>query len=417
MATFAYQILDPQTNKTLSGRLEAATLRDAKAKLRDDGVIPIKLTEEKASNKDVGDLMEKIRPYIGKALPFLSGKLGLGDLVMVTQQLQTLLDSGIPLIESLYVLENQSSKPRIRFLMKEVRAKIIAGESFSSALGRYPDDFTPMYRNLIKAGETSGELDLVCARLGALLEKYLKLQKKIQGAMVYPAFTILIVIGVVAVMMIVIVPKFKGLFGAKGADLPLPTAVLMVVSDITVQYWWLMLGVSVITIVWFLAFINGPGRALFDQWIITVPLFGELIKKVTVSRFIRTLATMVGSGLPLTEGVNTAASTVDNVVLRHAIDKSTEVLYKGGALSKPLEQTKLFPVMVVRMMAIGEESGDLEKMLNKSAEYLDQEVDNMVDVMTTLIEPIMIVVLGGIILWVALSLYMPMFDMGKLMSS
>ncbi|MEB3207083.1 MAG: type II secretion system F family protein [Vampirovibrionales bacterium] len=411
MVMFAYQVLDPATSKTLEGVMEAASIFEAKKKLRDSGAIPIRIQESKSRiNASSGDARPWMRDILW-AFPFIKPKIALADLVIITQQLYTLLDAGVPLVETLYLLEKQALKPHIKEIFRELRTLVIAGDSFSSALGHYPGDFPPVYRNLIKAGEVSGNLDEICLRLSILLEKNFKLQKKISGAMVYPIFTIVVIILAIVIIMTVIVPKFVVLFARM--DLPLPTIVLIYTSNLFVHYWWLMIASMIGGSFWFNALRKGPGRLLVDQWVLTLPLFGDLLRKIYVSRLVRTMATLVGAGISLTESVSVAASTVDNCVLRHGLDKAMESLYAGTSLSKPMEQTKLFPTMVVRMIAVGEESGGLEKMMAKASDYLDEETDKTVELMTTLIEPIMIIVLGGVLLWVALSLYMPLFNMHK----
>jgi type IV pilus assembly protein PilC len=259
-------------------------------------------------------------------------------------------------------------------------------------------------------------MEMVCQRLAHLMEKTMALQAKIQGAMIYPAFTILVIIAVIVVIMVVVVPQFQSMFEGFGAELPLPTQILINCSDFTMSFWWaIILAVGTFTF-WFNVFRQGKGKPLVDQWMLTIPLIGDLFRKVYVSRFVRTLASTVGSGISLIEALMTAAATVDNYVLRVAFDKARESLLQGGTLAKPLEQTGVFPIMVVKMIGIAEETGRMEEMLNKSADYLDVEVDRAVETLTTMIEPIMIIVLGGLLLGVALALYIPLFDMSKVVA-
>jgi len=316
----------------------------------------------------------------------------------------------------LYLLEQQSENKALKDVMKKVRSDVIAGDSFSSALAKYPKQFSRLYVNMIRSGEVSGELDGICKRLAGLLEKMIELQGKLTSAMVYPAITVLVVIVVITIIMVVVVPMFKQLFSSYGAELPMPTRVLMETSNFVMSFWW-AIGIAVGTMVfWFNVFRLGSGKPLVDQWLLTIPVIGDVCKKIYVSRFIRTLATVLGAGVSLTEGLTTAAGTVDNYVLNVAFDKSRDSILQGGSLSKPLEKTGIFPVMVVKMVAIGEETGSMEKMLNKAADFLDVEVDRAVENLTTLIEPLMVVVLGGIILGIALALYIPLFDMSNIVA-
>jgi type IV pilus assembly protein PilC len=411
MPVFTFTAIEQSTNKVTEGKLEATNLKHAKEILRQDGKMPTKLEEEV-----VGIDLEKMVSEIPVVGPLLTPKVGIKDINIMTQQLSTLIDAGVPLIESIYLLEQQSTNKRLKEILKNVRNQVIAGDSFSKALSRYNNDFSRLYINMIKAGEISGELDKICYRLSILIEKTMHLQKTLQSAMVYPAITLVIIIGVVAVVLIFVVPKFKTMFAGFGAKLPMPTQMLLSASDFVMAFWWVIVPTILGAVIWFETFRRGKGKPLFDQWILTIPVLGDVCRKVYVSRFIRTLGTVVASGVPLTEGLATASETIDNYVLRLALEKSRDSILVGGGLARPLELTGAFPIMVTKMIAIGEETGKLETMLGKSADFLDVEVDNAVKNMSTLIEPLMIVVMGLILLFVALALYMPMFELPSLMS-
>lgn len=408
MAVFVYTAIDPSTSKTVDGKLEAQNLREAKEILRNQGQIPTKIEQDEQGG-NVEDIMQRL-PVLGA---LFSPQVGGKEICLMTQQMSTLLNAGIPLIEGLFLLEQQTQNKALRQILKKVRSDVIAGDSFSSAISRYPKQFSRLYTSMVRSGEVSGEMENVCLRLAELMEKNMALQAKIQGAMVYPAFTVLVIIGVIIVIMIVVVPQFQTLFSSNGHELPLPTQILVLCSQFTLSFWWAMLLGGGTFFFWFNVFRQGKGKPLVDQWLLTIPLIGDLFRKVYVSRFIRTLASTVGAGIALVEALVTAAATVDNYVLKAAFDKARESILQGGTLAKPLEMTNSFPVMVVKMIAIAEETGRMEEMLNKSADYLDVEVDRAVDTLTTLIEPIMIVVLGGLLLGVALALYIPLFDMSK----
>ncbi|MCE3236160.1 MAG: Type secretion system domain protein, partial [Vampirovibrio sp.] len=352
-------------------------------------------------------------PVIGT---LFAPRVGMKEVSLMTQQLATLLNAGIPLIEGLFLLEQQSENKALKEILKKVRTDVIAGDSFSSAISRFPKQFPKLYVNMIRSGEVSGEMEMVCNRLAMLMDKTMALQSKIQGAMVYPAFTVLVIVAVIVVIMVVVVPQFQKLFEGNGAELPLPTQILVNCSEFTMSFWWAILLACGTFFFWFNLFRLGKGKALVDQWLLTIPLIGDLFRKVYVSRFVRTLASTVGSGISLIEALVTAAATVDNYVLRIAFDRARESLLQGGTLAKPLEQTGAFPIMVVKMIGIAEETGRMEEMLNKSADYLDVEVDRAVETLTTMIEPIMIIVLGGLLLGVALALYIPLFDMSKVVA-
>lgn len=411
MAVFIYSAIDPANNKTIDGKIEAQNLREAKEILRNQGQIPTKI-EQDEQGMTVEEIIQKL-PVIGA---IFAPRVGMKDVSMMTQQLSTLLNAGIPLIEGLFLLEQQSENKALKEILKKVRTDVIAGDSFSSAISRFPKQFPKLYVNMIRSGEVSGEMEMVCNRLAMLMDKTMALQGKIQGAMIYPAFTVLVIVAVIVVIMVVVVPQFQKLFEGNGAELPLPTQILVNCSEFTTSFWWAILLASGTFFFWFNLFRLGKGKPLVDQWLLTIPLIGDLFRKVYVSRFVRTLASTVGSGISLIEALVTAAATVDNYVLRVAFDRARESLLQGGTLAKPLEQTGAFPIMVVKMIGIAEETGRMEEMLNKSADYLDVEVDRAVETLTTMIEPIMIIVLGGLLLGVALALYVPLFDMSKVVA-
>jgi type IV pilus assembly protein PilC len=411
MAVFIYSAIDPTTSKTVEGKVEALNLREAKDILRSQGHIPTKIEQDEQS-ADLGEVLQKV-PLLGD---LLGPRVGQKEICLMTQQMSTLLNAGIPLIEGLFLLEQQSENKALKEILKKVRADVIAGDSFSAAITRYPKQFSRLYVNMIRSGEVSGELETVCSRLAFLMEKTMTLQATIQGALVYPAFTVLVIVAVIVVIMVVVVPQFQTMFSNFGAELPLPTRILIDASNFTLNFWWAILVAGGTFFFWFNMFRLGKGKPLVDQWLLTIPLIGTLFRKVYVSRFVRTLASTVGAGIALVEALVTASATVDNYVLRAAFDKAKESILQGGTLARPLEQTNAFPIMVVKMIAIAEETGRMEEMLNKSADYLDVEVDRAVDTLTTMIEPIMIIVLGGLLLGVALALYIPLFDMSNIVA-
>jgi type IV pilus assembly protein PilC len=411
MPVYLYTAIDPQSNRTSEGTIEARTPRDAKDMLREQGAIPIELQEDRSA-MNVENAITQV-PLLGK---LFRQKIGLKDLNIFTQQLYTLLEAGLPMIEALFLLEQQTSNRRLKVVLKSVREDIIAGDSFSNALSKFPDEFNKLYVSMMRAGESSGNMDGICKRLAMLLEKYMLLNSKIQGALIYPAFAVLVIVGVVVLIMLVVVPQFQSMFAGAGDSLPLPTVVLIAISEYFQKFWWAM-AVGVMALVfWFQMFRTGKGKPIVDQWVLTIPLFGDVVRKVYISRFIRTLSTVFSAGVPLTEGLRTAADTVDNVVLRNSFQTARDSILVGGSMSKPLEKTRQFPLMVVKMMAIGEETGNLESMMEKASDFLDLEVDSAIEAMTKLIEPIMIIVLGGMLLGVALALYLPLFDLHKVVA-
>ncbi len=408
MPVYTYYALEPGSSKTVEGKLEAQNLREAKEIIRAQGQIPTRL-EEESGVTDMSTLMERIPVLSALSNPTLK------DLAIFTQQLYTLLDAGIPLIEGLFLLEQSSQNGTLQKCLKKVRTDVIAGDSFSAAISRYPHIFSRLYINMVRAGEVSGNLDDICSRLADLLEKEMIVKGKVKGAMVVPVITALIIGGITIGLLMYVVPMFEGMFAHAGAELPLPTQILVMTSDFLLSFWWAAAIVAVGFGVWFNIFRQSTvGKPLVDQWMLSLPVMGDLLNKSYSSSFVRTLGTLQASGVSLTEAIGTAAGTVDNYVVRITLDKARESILIGGNLAKPLEQSNVFPFMVVKMIAIGEETGNLEKMLTKASIFLDREVDEAIDQMTSLIQPVMTVVLGAILMFILLGLYLPIFDMSKL---
>ncbi|MEW5820713.1 MAG: type II secretion system F family protein [Cyanobacteriota bacterium] len=410
MPIYTYKAIETKSNKQVQGQIEAPNEKAAREALRKQGTIPTTLEDmNPKSNDDVMYLLRQT-PFIGR---LLEPRVRLKDVVIFTQQLATLIDAGIPLVEALFMLEQQTINIKLKDTLNKVRTDVLTGDSLSRSLARHPEIFSKLYINLIRAGEVSGELEKICHRLNMLLEAIQRLNSKLVAALTYPIIVVVAIVGVVTVLVVFVVPVFKGMYDGAGQELPLPTIFVLAVSDFVISYWWLIILVSGAIFLWFNWFRKGVGKPLVDEYALRIPLIGPVVRAVYVSRFVRTLGTVFGAGVSITESLATAAGTVDNYVLQNSFAKASESLRAGGSLSKPLEKSGAFPLMVVRMIAVGEETGNLETMLEKSANFLDIEVDNAVEAMTTMIEPILTVVMGGVVLVIALALYLPLFDMHK----
>jgi type IV pilus assembly protein PilC len=408
MPLFSVKVIDQQTARVEEIKLEASNVVDAQRLLNDQGKMIVEIeTHEQFSMKMV---LEK--------MPFLSvifaPRISMKEKVVLVQQLAVLLQAGITLVESLYLLEQQAQAAHTQEVLRQVRSDVVGGDSFSFALKRHPRDFDNFFVKTIKAGEISGNMDVVAQRLSGLLEKMMLLQAKIVMAMMYPSFTILVVIGVVIVIMLVVVPNFEKVFMSSGTELPLPTQILVTSSRFFVRFWWLIFGMAGGGIAWFINFYRGVGKVVIDRLILRIPLVGTLFIKLYVSRFIRTLATLLASGVPMVEAVASSVDTIDNKQIHDSLESVKTTLIAGtSTLSRLMEKTGMIPKMVYKMIAVGEETGEMDKMLNKAADILDREVDQVLETISKLIEPLMIVVVGGIVLFVMMALYLPMFDLSK----
>lgn len=412
MPIYSYKAIETKTNKSVQGQIEAPSEKAAREALRKQGTIPTSLEDmNPTANDDLGYLLRQL-PFIGK---LFEPRVKLKDVVIFTQQLATLIDAGIPLVEALFMLEQQTINVKLKDTLNQIRTDVLTGDSLSRAMARHPEVFNKLYINLIRAGEVSGELEKICHRLNTLLDAMQRLNSKLVAALTYPTIVVVAIVGVVTVLVVFVVPVFEGMYSGAGQELPLPTVFVLGVSDLITTYWWLIISVVVGITIWFNWFRKGVGKPLVDEYALRIPLVGPVVRGVYVSRFVRTLGTVFGAGVSITESLSTAAGTVDNYVLQNSFSKAAESLRAGGSLSKPLEKSGAFPLMVVKMIAVGEETGNLETMLEKSANFLDLEVDNAVEAMTTMIEPILTVVMGGVVLVIALALYLPLFDMHKVM--
>lgn len=410
MPIYSYKAIDSKSNKEVQGQIEAPNERIAREQLRKLGSVPTTVEDmNPASQQDITALLMKI-PVIGA---LFEPKVKLKELVIFTQQLSTLIDAGIPLVEALFMLEQQAMNPLLKETLNKIRTDVLTGDSLSRAMARHPKIFNKLYINLIKAGEVSGELERICHRLNTLLEAMKRLNDKLIQAMTYPAIVVVAIVGVVIVLVVFVVPVFKGMYDNAGAELPLPTTFVLAVSDLVIHWWHVISFTIIAIIVWFNWFRKGVGKPLVDEYMLRIPIIGNVVRSIYVSRFIRTLGTVFGAGVSITESLVAAAGTVDNYILQNSFGKAAESLRSGGSLSKPLERSGAFPLMVVKMIAVGEETGNLETMLEKSANFLDIEVDNAVEAMTSMIEPVLTVVMGGVVLIIALALYLPLFDLHK----
>jgi type IV pilus assembly protein PilC len=409
MPIFAYKAIDPTTLRCNEGRLEAPNMRAAKDQLRESGQLPQLIEEQVDSGSDV----MKAIPLIG---PMLASQVGLKALSFFTIQLATLLDAGIPLIESLLLLEQQTSNKALSKILYKVRTDIIGGDSFSGSLGRFPDTFNSLYLSMIQAGELSGSLDRICRRLAELQEKLMSLKNKLFLASVYPVVSLVLILGIVEAVLIFLVPQFAGFYSDRGAELFWGTQMLVHASNFSINFWWAGLLAGGILLGWLHLWRTSFGKDTADRLWLKVPIIGDISRKIFTSQFIRTMATLLAAGVPITEAITTAGNTVDNNTVRAAFANAREHLLVGTSLSKPLEDSKLFPVMVTRMIGIGEETGNLETMMLKAADFLDVEVDMAIDTFTKMIEPFMIVTVGMLLTFMLLGLYIPLFDLSSVMS-
>jgi type IV pilus assembly protein PilC len=337
------------------------------------------------------------------------------DIAIFTRQLATMMRAGVPLLQAFDIVGRGSTNPRLAKLLNEIRMDVETGTSLSAALRKHPLYFDALYCNLVEAGEAGGILETLLERLATYKEKTEAIKAKIKSALIYPVAVLVVAFVVVAIIMIFVIPAFKEVFTSFGADLPAPTLFVIATSELFVQYWYLIFGVLIGGTYFFFESWKRSEKMqkAMDRLLLKVPLFGPLVYKSAVARWTRTLATMFAAGVPLVEALDSGGGASGNAVFAEATEQIQKDVSTGTSLTTAMQSTGIFPVMVLQMCAIGEESGSLDHMLNKAAEFFEQEVDEAVKGLSSLLEPVIIVILGGIIGGIVVSMYLPIFKLGQ----
>ena len=419
MPIFQYTAMD-SSGKEKKGRMEAANEQAINAALKEQGMFPTTIKEDKASS----GAKKNARPAAGGpagAKPkksLMNFNLSLGapavktkDLTIITRQIAILLDAGLPLVRSLRTLEKQAKNPAVKKVMKEAADSVEGGSTFSEALSQHPKTFDKLYLNMIRAGEAAGAMEVILDRLAKFMEKAAKLAGKIKAAMIYPSVVLTIALLITSGLMVFIVPKFEKIFSELlgGTALPPLTQFVIGISNIMQKQF---IPVSIILgIIWFIYTLLGKtkkGRYWIDWVKYRAPLLGPIISKSSIARFSRTLGTLMSSGVPLLQALQIVRDTSGNEVVASGIQKVHDAVKEGEGVAPPLAATKIFPDMVISMIEVGEETGKLPDMLEKIAETYDEEVDNAVDVLTSMIEPLMIIFLAVVVGTIVIALFMPL---------
>ncbi|HAJ26205.1 MAG TPA: pilus assembly protein PilC [Syntrophus sp. (in: bacteria)] len=347
-------------------------------------------------------------------LPFLKQKITEKNVVVFARIFATMINAGLPLIQCLELLSQQEQNKTFAKVIAAIKEDIEGGSTLSDALKKYPKIFDNLFVNLVAAGESGGILDVILQRLSSYMEKAMKLKSKVKGAMTYPASVLVISIGVVALLLLKVIPVFQKMFEGMGGELPGPTQFLVDASAFTQKYFLVMFGAVGLAFFVFNRFVaTERGRYLFDKTVLKTPVFGDLLKKVAVAKFTRTMSTMMSSGVPILEGLAIVSKTAGNVIIEKALMETRRSIAEGKTIAEPLSETDIFPAMVVQMIAVGEATGALDTMLAKIADFYDDEVDTAVDAMTALLEPFMMVFLGGVVGGMIIAMYLPIFKMAS----
>ena len=348
----------------------------------------------------------------GKSL----GKVPPKELAIFTRQFSVMIDAGLPLVQCLEILGAQQAHKGFQRIIEAVREDVEKGSTLQASLAKHPKAFNDLYVNMVGAGETGGILDVILQRLSGYIEKAVKLTSKVKGAMTYPVAVITIAIAVVVIIMLKVIPVFSAMYEGLGSKLPFPTLICIGISNALINYSWLIIIAVVLIVVGLRQYYRTPpGKLMIDAAMLKIPIIGDLLRKVAVARFCRTLGTLISSGVPILEGMDITAKTAGNMVVQNAILKSKDAVEQGRNIATPLAETKVFPPMVVQMVGVGEATGALDAMLSKVADFYEDEVDNAVANLTSLMEPVMIAILGGIIGFIVIAMYMPIFNLANVM--
>ena len=390
--TFLWEGID-RNNRNMRGEMRAASETVVTTNLRRQGIRITKL----------------------KRQTFRGGRrVTQKDITFFTRQLATMLRAGVPLLQAFDIVARGHSNARFSRLMLDIKGRVEAGTSLSQAFREHPAHFDALYCNLVQAGETAGMLDAILDRLATYMEKILAIKSKIKSALFYPMSVIVVAIAVVSVIMVWVIPSFKQVFTSFGANLPAPTLIVIAISDFFVAYWWLMaiIVAGVLSAFFFMMRRSDAFRYVVDRLSLKLPVVGAVIEKATIARWTRTLATMFAAGVPLVESLDAVAGASGNLVYTAATRKIQTEVSTGSSLTNSMLNTKLFPTMVLQMTQIGEESGSLDGMLSKVAEFYEREVDDAVAALSSLLEPVIIVFLGVVIGGLVVAMYLPIFKLG-----
>ena len=397
-ATFAYKVRDRE-GRLVEGSLEADSSELVVSKLRSMGYVPVAIERSDASG-----LKKDIK------LPF-GGGVKQKDVAVFSRQFDTMINAGLSLIRALHILEEQTENEKLGETARSVRTDVERGSSLAQALGRHPKVFNRLYVAMVKAGEAGGVLDSVLLNLAATIEKQVELKRKIKSAMTYPVAVFGLVCVIVTAMLMFVVPTFEKLYADLGGTLPAPTRLLLAVSKFVTSFFPFIVLAGIVGLFLLRRWIaTDQGRAVWDALKLKIPVFGKLVHKTAITRFCRTLSVLLRSGVPVLESLEITSETVGNVVVARAVKDTQEAVKGGESMASPLMKHAVFPPMVVQMLSVGEETGAVDDMLDRVADFYDQEIEATVDALTSLLEPLLIVVMGGAVGGMVVALYMPMFN-------
>ncbi len=400
--TFVWKGRSPN-GELLSGEYQAENKEDLVSHLRKRKII-------------ITSMREKAKGNLNIKLPG-QDRVSVKDIGVFTRQFATMINAGLPMVQCLDILSQQTEKEFFRTSIAKVMADVEGGSTLAESMARHPKVFSTLYVNMVEAGEAGGILDVILVRLATFLEKLDALQRKVKGALTYPTVVAFVAVGATCFMLIFIIPTFAKMFTDFGGQLPLPTRIVMGISDFLRGFWWLIIAIGVGVVVAIQRYYaTSGGRLVIDRLLLKIPVLGQVIRKGAVARFTRTLGTLISSGVPILQGLEITARTAGNRVVENAVIATRESISQGNTIAEPLRASGVFPPMVTSMIAVGEQTGALDEMLDKIANFYDDEVDTAVDALTAIIEPVMIVVMGTVVGGMLIAMYLPMFKLVSVVS-
>lgn len=404
MAAFEYKALDAK-GKQKKGVIEGDNARQVRSRLKEQGLIPVEITETRA----------KTRKSSSAKKPAFQRGVSTPDLALITRQLSTLVQSGMPLEECLKAVSEQSEKPRIRTMLAAVRSKVTEGYTLADSLADYPHIFDELFRSMVAAGEKSGHLDAVLERLADYAENRQKMRSKLQQALIYPVVLVVFAIGIVAFLLAAVVPEIVGQFLTMGQDLPWQTEILLAASDFIQEWGLILLGVIVVLVYLARFALSKPSiRLNWDRRIVRMPMLGKISRGLNTARFARTLSICTSSAIPILEGMKVAVDVMTNKFIKQQVNMAADNVREGASLRKALDQTQLFPPMMLHMIASGEQSGELESMLTRAADNQDANFESTVNIALGIFTPVLIALMAGMVLFIVMATMMPILEMNNL---
>ncbi len=410
MPVYAYKGLN-EKGRNVGGIIDADSPKTARIKLRRSGIFPTDLNETRETaaggastgsrfSVDLSSLFERITPQ---------------DLALMTRQLATLVGAGLPLVECLGALVEQVDSAKQKKILSQVRERVVEGGTLADAMNAHPSVFSGLYVNMVRAGEASGALDLVLIRLAEYTERAAALQAKVRSALTYPIFMGMASSAILFFLLSYVVPKVTRIFEESHAKLPTMTIILLAISGFLSNYWWIVIGVAILIGGGMRLWTRTPaGRLQFDRLVLRVPYFGKVLKKVALARFARTLSTLLLGGIPLLQALDIVKHVVSNMVLSNAIEDGRNSIREGHSVADPLKKSGLFPPLLIHMIAVGEKSGELESMLARAADAYDGEVEASVSALSSIMEPVLVIFMGGVVLFIVMAILLPIFQLNDL---